>query len=64
MVQTDLENEEAVVFLQHRLKKMGVEKALAEAGAIDGDEIRICGRSFEFENTEASTKKDEYGDLI
>lgn len=64
VVQTDLDNEEAVVFLQHRLKRMGVERALAEAGAIDGDEIQIAGRSFEFENTEANTSKDEYGDLI
>lgn len=63
VVQTDLDNEEAVVFLQHRLKRMGVERALAEAGAIDGDEIRIAGRSFEFENTEANTDKDIYGDL-
>lgn len=52
------------MFLQHRLKRMGVERALAEAGAVDGDEIRISGRSFEFENTEANTSKDEYGDLI
>ena len=63
VVQTDLDNEEAVVFLQHRLKRMGVERALAEAGAVDGDEIQIAGRSFEFENTEANTSKDIYGDL-
>lgn len=63
VVQTDLENEEAVIFLQHRLKKMGVERALAEHGAVDGDEIIIAGRSFNFENTEANTRKDEYGDL-
>ncbi len=42
---------------------MGVERALAEAGAVDGDEIQIAGRSFEFENTEANTSKDIYGDL-
>lgn len=64
VIQTDLENEEAVVFLQHRLKRMGVERALSNAGAVDGDEIRIAGRSFEFENTEANTEKDEYGDLV
>ena len=63
VVQTDLDNEEAVVFLQHRLRRMGVERALAEAGAEDGDEIQIAGRSFEFENTEAKSLKDEYGDL-
>lgn len=64
VVQTDLENEEAVIFLQHRLKRMGVERALAQAGAVDGDEIRICDRSFEFENTEAAGIEDEYGDMI
>lgn len=42
---------------------MGVERALSEAGAIDGDEIIIAGRSFEFENTENNTSKDMYGDL-
>lgn len=59
-----MDNEEAVVFLQHRLKRMGVERALAQAGAIDGDEIVIAGRSFEYENTEGDTSKDMYGDLI
>ena len=63
VVQTDMDNEEAVVFLQHRLRRMGVERALAEAGAEDGDEIQIAGRSFEFENTEAKSLKDEYGEL-
>ena len=43
---------------------MGVERALAEAGAIDGDEIQIAGRSFEFENTEGKSFPDEYGDLV
>lgn len=64
VIQTDMDNEEAVVFLQHRLKRMGVERALVQAGAIDGDEIRIAGRSFEFENTEENTEKYEYGELI
>lgn len=59
-----MDNEEAVVFLQHRLKRMGVERALAQAGAVDGDEIIIANRSFDFENTEANTSKDEYGDLV
>ena len=64
VVQTDLDNEEAVIFLQHRLKRMGVERALAQAGAKDGDEIIISNRSFEYENTEANTSKDEYGDFV
>ena len=50
VVQTDWENEEAIAFLQHRLKRLGVEKELEKAGAVDGDEIRIVGRAFEFES--------------
>ena len=50
VVQTDWENEEAIAFLQHRLKRLGVEKALEKAGAVDGDEIRIVGRAFDFES--------------
>lgn len=55
VVQTDWENEEAISFLQHRLKRLGVENALEKAGAVDGDEIRIVGRSFEFESAATST---------
>jgi GTP-binding protein len=49
VIMTEWNNEEAIAFLQKRLAKAGVEKALAEAGALDGDEIRIAGRNFEFE---------------
>ena len=49
VIMTEWNNEEAIAFLQKRLAKAGVERALAEAGALDGDEIRIAGRSFEFE---------------
>lgn len=51
VVQCDWENEEAVAFLQHRLKRLGVDAALEAAGACDGDEIRIVGRAFEYEST-------------
>lgn len=50
VVQTDWDNEEAIAFLQHRLKRIGVEQALDRVGAVDGDEIRIVGRSFDFES--------------
>lgn len=53
VVQTDWDNEEAIAFLQHRFKKLGVDVALEKAGARDGDEIRIVGRAFEFESTSA-----------
>lgn len=52
VVQTDWENEEAIAFLQHRLKRLGVERELEAAGARDGDEIRIVGRAFEFESSQ------------
>ncbi len=50
VVQTDWENEEAVSFLQHRLKRIGVDDALAAAGAKNGDEIRIAETAFEYES--------------
>ncbi len=61
VVQTDWENEEAIAFLQHRFVRMGVEKALVRAGAVDGDEVRIVGRAFEFES--AATHEDIYREL-
>ena len=39
--QTDFANEEAVGYLADRLAKLGVEAALAEAGAEDGAEVLI-----------------------
>jgi Obg family GTPase CgtA-like protein len=37
----DLTNIEAMEYVQHRLRTMGVERALARAGARDGDVVRI-----------------------
>jgi GTP-binding protein len=39
--QTDFQNEEAAGYLADRLARLGVEDALAEAGAVPGDEIQI-----------------------
>jgi len=50
VIMTEWNNEEAIAFLQKRLVKAGIEAALEEAGALDGDEIRIAGRSFDFES--------------
>lgn len=50
VVQTDWDNEEAIAFLQHRFKKLGVDQELERAGARNGDEIRIVGRSFVYES--------------
>ncbi len=56
VVQTDWDNEEAVGFLQHRLRRLGVDDALAEAGARNGDEVRICEIAFDYE---AATAEDD-----
>ena len=37
----DLTNPEAVAYVQERFRRMGVERALARAGARDGDLVRI-----------------------
>jgi len=49
VVMTEMGNEEAVAHLQRRLRRAGVEKALLDAGAADGDTITIGGVSFEFD---------------
>ena len=49
VVMTDLSNDEAVRYLQGRLVRAGVEKALAEAGASRGDPVIIAGAVFDFE---------------
>ena len=41
MRQTDFSNEEAVGYLADRLARLGVEEALAAAGAQPGDEVLI-----------------------
>jgi GTP-binding protein len=40
-VQTDFSNDEAVGYLADRLARLGVEEALAEAGAEPSDEILV-----------------------
>lgn len=46
---SDLTNPEAFAFAQHRLRQLGVVRALARAGAREGDEVHIGGFSFEYE---------------
>ena len=43
---TDMENEQAIILLYRKLKKMGVINALERAGAVEGDTIKID--EFEF----------------
>ncbi len=56
VVQTDWDNEESILYLQHRFKRMGVDDALEKAGCQTGDEVRILGYAFDFEGKE---KKEE-----
>ncbi|MFL6294239.1 MAG: GTPase ObgE, partial [Actinomycetes bacterium] len=45
---TDLDNPEAVAYLQRRLRRAGVDDLLAEAGASPGDEVVVGEAAFEF----------------
>lgn len=55
---TDMANEEAVRRLARILRKMGVDDALREAGARDGDEVRIGDLIFDFVESSASEAHD------
>jgi len=45
---SDLTNLEALAYVQERLKSLGVDKALAKAGAKEGDVVHIGKLSFEY----------------
>jgi GTP-binding protein len=45
----DLTNEEAIAYVQQRLRRMGVERELARAGARDGDIVRLGPVELEYE---------------
>ena len=59
VVQTDWENEEAIIYLQHRMARMGVDDALAKAGCRNGDEVRILGYAFNFEGIDDGPDDDD-----
>ncbi len=46
---SDLDNAEAVRYLQDRMERAGVYRALAEAGAAAGDDVEIAGTVFSYE---------------
>jgi GTPase len=46
---TDLDNPEAVEYLQRRLRRAGVDDLLAEAGAEPGDEVVVGNSAFEYQ---------------
>jgi GTP-binding protein len=49
----DITNADALAYVQHRLKRLGVDRALARAGARQGDLVHIGGFSFEYEPDQA-----------
>jgi GTP-binding protein len=49
--QTDFTNDEAVGYLADRINRLGVEEALARAGARPGDAVTIGGVTFDWEPT-------------
>ena len=62
VIQTDWENGEAVIYLQHKFARMGVDDALEKAGCRAGDEVRICQRAFDFEGAEDFSEYEELED--
>ncbi|MDQ3344506.1 MAG: GTPase ObgE [Actinomycetota bacterium] len=49
VVMTDLDNPDAVAYLQGRMLRGGVERELLKAGARPGDSVQIAGAVFDFE---------------
>jgi GTP-binding protein len=46
---SDLTNAQALAYAQQRLRRLGVDRALARAGAHQGDLVRIGAFEFEYE---------------
>ena len=59
VIKTDWENEEAVAYLQHRFDRLGLDKALAKAGCVTGDTVRILGYDLDY----AGDDVDEFAEL-
>ena len=59
VIQTDWDNDEAVAYLQHRFERCGLDDALAKAGAVNGDEVRILELAFTFEGRDGAPDFDE-----
>ncbi|MDP9404179.1 MAG: GTPase ObgE [Actinomycetota bacterium] len=51
---SDITNADALAYVQDRLKRLGVDRALARAGARQGDVVHIGGFTFEYEGADAS----------
>ena len=48
----DVENDDAMAYVEGRLRRLGVLRELAAAGFQDGDELRIAGFALELEPAE------------
>ncbi|MGQ0519590.1 MAG: GTPase ObgE [Actinomycetota bacterium] len=46
---SDITNADALAYVQHRLQQMGVDRALARAGAREGEAVHIGGFTFTYE---------------
>jgi GTP-binding protein len=46
---SDITNPDALAYVQQRLRSLGVDKALARAGARDGDPVHIGGFTFDYQ---------------
>lgn len=51
VVMTDMENEQALILLYRKLKKIGVMNALTRAGAVEGDTVKIDEFEFTYSPT-------------
>jgi GTP-binding protein len=52
---SDVSNLEALAYIHERLASLGVDRALAKAGARDGDIVRISGFSFDYVSDDEPT---------
>ena len=46
---SDITNPQALEYVQHRLRRLGVDRALARAGAREGDLVTVGGFTFEYQ---------------
>jgi GTP-binding protein len=46
---SNLNDPDALIHVQRRLKRIGVDRALVRAGAKDGDPVKIGGMEFSYE---------------
>jgi GTP-binding protein len=46
---SDITNADALAYVQHRLRQLGVDRALARAGAREGEAVHIGGFTFTYE---------------